>query len=99
MKMLFILDRRSDFNRSKYFHSGIERSGEIPWRWWQVVMVGDENGDYSVFVNTYLQIECQSKSRQNRTLGFFSNQLLGGGGGGVTERGVRGGGFSGPNAR
>ncbi len=28
-------------------------SGEIPWRWWQMVTIGDENGDDFVSMSTY----------------------------------------------
>ncbi len=41
-----------------------------------MMTIVEENGDDSVSVSTYSQSECQSKSRQNRPLSFFSDQLL-----------------------
>jgi hypothetical protein len=41
-----------------------------------MVMIGDENSDDFVSVTTYSQSECQSKSRQTRLLGCFSEQFM-----------------------
>jgi hypothetical protein len=51
------LPKPRQFEKSKtiYFLSGVETSGEIPRSWWQMVMIGDENGDDFASVSTYSQ--------------------------------------------
>jgi hypothetical protein len=51
------------WKKTTFFHSRAVKRGEIPRRWWSD---GNENGDDSVSVSTYLQSECKSKSRQSR---------------------------------